>query len=88
MSKQHTMNPLSDYCPDIVGSEWFFPYNNVLGMTPSAVGKNSVKPVYWKCPKCGAVYHMAPKIKLEFNERNKTSCFSCRGMIQLHSFTV
>jgi hypothetical protein len=88
MSERNVKNPLMEYCPDIVESEWFFPYNNVLGMIPSRMGKDSVKPVYWKCPKCSAVYRMAPKKKLECRERNKVSCFSCRGMIQFHPFTV
>lgn len=88
MSERRVMNPLNEYCPDLVKSEWFVSYNDVLGIAPSTLSKDSVNPVYWKCPKCSAVYCMSPKKKLEFRERNKISCFSCRGMVQFHAFTV
>ena len=64
MSERRVMNPLNEYCPDLVKSEWFVSYNDVLGIAPSTLSKDSVNPVYWKCPKCSAVYCMSPKKKL------------------------
>ena len=84
----HKRIPLTDHCPDMVNEEWHWTYNRIMGSEPATTSKDSVKAVYWKCPKCGAVYRMSPRKKLEQKERNKTSCFACRGRVQIHAFTV
>lgn len=74
--------------PALVQEEWFYDYNSVLGLDPNKITTSNGKTAFWKCPTCSSIYLMAVKKRLECTERNMTSCFTCRGMVQLHPFTM
>jgi hypothetical protein len=79
---------LSDEYPDLIASEWHWSFNHALDIDPGHLSVTSNKQVYWKCSTCGSISHMAPRKRMEDLKRNKTSCFQCRGMVQLHPFTI
>ena len=64
-NNNHKRIPLINHCPDVVNEEWYGTYNRIIGLDPTILSKDSAKTVYWKCTKCGSVYRMSPKKKLE-----------------------
>ena len=86
--KKTDKKSLAEGCPALVQEEWFWDFNNVLGLNPHRISTSNGKPAFWKCPRCGSIYLMTTKKRLECNDRNKTSCFTCRGRIQIHPFIV
>lgn len=86
--KKTNKNILAKCHPDLIRAEWCWDYNNVLGLDPHQITVSSTKPVFWTCTGCNSIYLMAPKKRLEAAERSKTSCFACRGKVQIHPFTV
>lgn len=88
MSKFKKQKNCLEAFPDLISSEWHWDYNNVLGINPDNVSCASSTVVFWHCGRCGSIYRMSPKKRMENKERKKTSCFSCRGIVQRRTFTV
>lgn len=86
--KKTDKKSLAEIFPDLIRDEWVRDYNNVLGIDPEKITISNGTPVFWKCPDCGSIYLMTTKKRVESVERKMTSCFTCRGRVQLHPFTV
>ena len=71
--------------PSLVEEEWVYSFNDLLHIRPEDVSTKSSEMVYWRCRDCGDIFKMSPRKRLEQRERNRTSCFRCRGRVQLHS---
>ncbi len=80
--------PLLVHHEELVRKEWYFCFNNQLKMVPQLIDASSTVPAYWKCPKCGSIYHMSPRERIRCWYRHQESCYNCRGRVQLHAFTV
>ncbi len=85
---EHLKGNLKEKYPAMAEKEWYGPFNRVLGLDPGEMACSSTKDVYWQCAQCGNVYRMSPRDRANRKYRNQESCYYCRGLRQMHPFTV
>jgi rubrerythrin len=67
--------------PDLM-EEWQSDLNSVLGLDPNMLTDKSLEQAWWKCKKCGFLYHMPINRRVHKEFRGQKACPKCNGRTQ------